>query len=101
VRRRPVAAWLVPLATLLAWAAAYGFAFRPATGLPVPPVEYVLYGLPYLAFAAVGGLVLRSSSAGPVGWVLALIGLFQGASTALAEAAAALAAHPGSRSAAG
>jgi signal transduction histidine kinase len=80
-RTRFSAAWVLPAVALVVWIAAYVLAFRSRPGLPQAPALYVLYGVPYLAFAAVGGLIIRSQRASRVGWVLAGIGLLQGLGT--------------------
>jgi signal transduction histidine kinase len=100
VTRRPVA-WLLPAVALAAWVLAYALALDPADGQPGMPAAYLLYGVPYLAFAAVGGLVLRSATAGPVGWLLALIGTCEGLSTAATEVMRHLAGTASGRAVAG
>jgi signal transduction histidine kinase len=72
---------MLPALALVVWIAAYVLAFRFRPGVPRTPALYVLYGVPYLAFVAVGGLIIRTQRASRVGWVLAGIGVLQGLGT--------------------
>ena len=87
-RGRPsAAAWLLPAAALAVWLPAWVLALHPPAGQEQVPTLYLLYGVPYLAFAAVGGLIIRGQRAARVGWVMAGIGLFQGVGTLGGEVA--------------
>ena len=84
-RARFSPAWLLPAAALVVWIAAYVLLFRSRPDPTLLPAYYVLYGVPYLAFVAVGGLIIQSHRASRVGWVMAGIGLLQGLGTLSGE----------------
>jgi signal transduction histidine kinase len=86
---------------LVAWVLAYVVAFAPPPGQPSLPALYLIYGVPYLAFAAVGGLIIRHQRASLVGWIMCGIGVGQGLATAAAEVIRQLAASPGTSELAG
>jgi len=91
-RPRSSLAWLLPAAALIAWVCAYALALLPPAGQAAMPAVYLVYGVPYLAFAAVGGLIVRADRASRVGWVLAAVGIVQGLATLVGEAVRHLAA---------
>jgi signal transduction histidine kinase len=100
-RGRPVAAWLVPGLAIAVWLAAEVLVFLPSGGHRAAPVYYAVYAIPYVAFAAVGGLIIRAHRASRVGWVLGGIGLLQGLAVLSAQVLRFVAAAPGGREAAG
>ena len=83
--RRFSPAWALPAVALAVWMTGYVLAFRPPGPAPALPAIDVIYGVPYLAFVAVGGLIIRSHRASRVGWVMAGIGLLQGIGTLSGE----------------
>jgi signal transduction histidine kinase len=71
-----VPAWTLPAVALALWIAAYAVTFGAQPDRTPTPAIYLLYGVPYLAFAAVGGLILRGRPASPRWrWFLAGIGV--------------------------
>lgn len=88
------AAWLLPSVALGAWVLAYALAFAPPPGQPSLPAAYLVYGVPYLAFAAVGGLIIGHRKASRVGWILCGIGVGQGVATASGQLVRHLATSP-------
>jgi signal transduction histidine kinase len=93
-RRRLSPGWPLPAVALIVWIATYAVAFRSRPALPRMPALYVLYGVPYLAFVAVGALIIRSQRGSRVGWVMAGIGLLQGLGTLSGEVERQLAGGP-------
>jgi signal transduction histidine kinase len=98
---RSLPAWLLPAGALVAWVGTYLLAFSPPPGQPSLPPLYVLYGVPYVGFAAVGGLIIRSQRASRVGWVMAGIGVLQSLATLSAEVLREISQTPAGRVAAG
>jgi signal transduction histidine kinase len=99
--RASLTASFLPAGALLAWILTYLFAFSPPPGQPSLPALYVLYGVPYVAFAAVGGLIIRAQRASRVGWVMAGIGIGQSLATLADESLRTLARTPAGHSPAG
>jgi hypothetical protein len=73
---RRAAAWSLFAAAVLAWAGAIGIAL-PRTTVPLRP-EDMLWGLSFLALAAVGAIVVSQRSTNVFGWLLLLAPLLVG-----------------------
>src|SRR5437899_8589267 len=68
------AAWAMLALSSATWVAV----FAPPLAQPGPVVADVIWGIPYVAFALVGAIIIRRQPANGIGWMLSGIGLCMG-----------------------
>lgn len=87
-----VVGWITMTATAVAWATAF-------LALPLPMqvsrLDAAGWAAPYLAFAAVGGVIIHHRPRARIGWLLALAGFTQGVGVVDAALQEQLASRPG------
>ncbi|HEV2035698.1 MAG TPA: histidine kinase [Candidatus Dormibacteraeota bacterium] len=78
VRRSAILAWPVVGLAIAAWVTGLGLAYSGPSSAPPIPLDGLVWATPYLAFAAIGGLITVRKPGNRIGWLLVGVSLLQG-----------------------
>jgi signal transduction histidine kinase len=78
MRNRSIVPWSAVGVTVVAWVAGLSLLYAGPASAPSVPLDGLLWATPYLALAAVGGLITVRSPGNRIGWLLLGVSLIQG-----------------------